>query len=89
MPGAPAAVTTFVTARYRVQKHDKADEARTRVVAALDRLEAELGGRDYLVGDAFTVADLTAAALFYLLVSPLRRRGCRRRPTSSSASERR
>ena len=38
--------------------------------AAMDRLESELDGRDYLVGDGFTVADLTAAALFFPLVRP-------------------
>jgi glutathione S-transferase len=38
--------------------------------AAMDRLESELDGREYLVGDAFTVADLTAAALFFPLVRP-------------------
>jgi glutathione S-transferase len=40
------------------------------VVAALDRLEAELDGNEFLVGDRFSVADLTAAALFYPLVLP-------------------
>ena len=42
------------------------------MLAALDRLEAELEASDghYLVGDEFTVADLTAAALFYPLVNP-------------------
>jgi glutathione S-transferase len=39
-------------------------------MAALDRLEEELDGREYLVGDAFSVADLTAAALLYGLVLP-------------------
>ena len=39
-------------------------------MAGLDRLEAELGDREYLVGDRFTVADLSAAALFYPLVLP-------------------
>jgi glutathione S-transferase len=47
-----------------------ADEARRRTVAALDRLERELDGRPYLVGERFTVADLTAAALFAPLVAP-------------------
>lgn len=32
---------------------------------ALDKLEAALQGRDYLVGDAFSRADLTAAALLW------------------------
>ena len=65
-----AGARTFVNARFRVSKPGNADLARTRVIAALDRLEAELGDRDHLVGDTFTVADLAAAALFYPLVLP-------------------
>ena len=38
--------------------------------AALDRIEQELGGRGYLVGDRFTVADLAAAALLSPLLQP-------------------
>src|SRR5205823_7823962 len=48
-----------------------AEWAGRRVLEALDRLEAELGTNDYLVGEQFTVADLTAASLFYPLVLPL------------------
>ena len=70
LPGATVAVRTFVNARYRVQGRDRAAEARESIVAAFDRLEAELGGGEYLVGDTFGVADLTAAALFYPLVRP-------------------
>ena len=40
---------------------------RERTVAALDRIARELGPSGYLVGDRFSVADLTAAAL----LSPL------------------
>ena len=40
------------------------------MAAALDRIESERAGRDYLVGDSFTVADLTAAALLYPMVWP-------------------
>ena len=40
------------------------------MLGALDRLELELGEREYLVGDRFSVADLTAAALLYPLVLP-------------------
>jgi glutathione S-transferase len=60
----------FTNVRYGVNSDEAADEARRTVVAALDRLEAELDGNDYLVGDAFSVADLTAASLFYPLVLP-------------------
>jgi glutathione S-transferase len=45
-------------------------EKRAKIVAAMDRLETELGGSEYLVGDSFTVADLTAAALFTPLIAP-------------------
>ena len=38
--------------------------------AAMDRLEAELQPSGYLVGDGFTVADLTAASLFTPVLAP-------------------
>jgi glutathione S-transferase len=63
-------VSTFVGWRYGVKSTEAAELARGRVMAALDRLEAELDGNEYLVGDRFSVADLTAAALFYPLVLP-------------------
>ena len=36
----------------------------------LDRIQSELRPRGYLIGDAFTVADLTAAALLSPLLQP-------------------
>jgi glutathione S-transferase len=62
----------FVQLRYRVAPEDAAAAARADVVAALDRLEAELavGDGTHLVGDRFSVADLTAAALFAPIVDP-------------------
>jgi glutathione S-transferase len=51
-------------------REDPAVVSWEKTVAALDRLEAELDGGDHLVGDSFTVADLTAAALFYPLALP-------------------
>jgi len=47
-----------------------AEASREKTVAAMDRLEAEIGPSGYLVGDSFTVADLTAAALFYPVARP-------------------
>jgi glutathione S-transferase len=61
----------FTGARFGVRSEDAARRAREKVLAALDRLEAELEGDEYLLGDTFTVADLTAAALFYPLVLPV------------------
>jgi glutathione S-transferase len=47
-----------------------AEAARAKTIAAMDRLENELRPSGYLVGDRFTVADLTAAALLSPLVRP-------------------
>ncbi|MFN8175812.1 MAG: glutathione S-transferase family protein [Solirubrobacteraceae bacterium] len=44
--------------------------ARKQVVEAMDTVEAELGPSGHLAGDAFSVADLTAAALFTPLLAP-------------------
>jgi glutathione S-transferase len=63
-------LTRFLDLRFRTADPDLAEESERKVVAAVDRLEAELGGREYLVGDSFTVADLTAAALLYPLILP-------------------
>jgi glutathione S-transferase len=60
----------FTGLRFGVRDEEAAAVAREKIVAALDRLEAELGSGEYLVGDSFSVADLTAAALFYPLVLP-------------------
>lgn len=49
---------------------DAAARSRARVDAALDRLEREIRPSGHLVGDAFSVADLTAAALLSPLVNP-------------------
>ena len=49
---------------------ESATAAREKVVAALDRIERERGPSGYLVGDSFTVADLTAAAILSPLVRP-------------------
>ncbi|MEW6272554.1 MAG: glutathione S-transferase family protein [Thermodesulfobacteriota bacterium] len=43
---------------------------RATVGAALDRIEQERQGRAYLVGDRFTVADLTAAAMLSPVLQP-------------------
>jgi glutathione S-transferase len=62
----------FTSLRYGAQRDEAAEAARAKVLAALERLETELAAAkgDYLVGDRFSVADLTAAALFYPVVDP-------------------
>jgi glutathione S-transferase len=68
--GAVAYARTYTGLRFGVKSELAAELARGKVIAALDRLEAELGSNEYLAGDSFSVADLTAAALFYPLVLP-------------------
>jgi glutathione S-transferase len=60
----------FTTLRFRASDAVVARRSRAKTLAALDRLEAELGDGEYLVGDRFSVADLTAASLFYPLAQP-------------------
>jgi glutathione S-transferase len=66
--GLPA-FRAFYRARHRINAETIAT-GRRQMAAALDRLEAEIGPSGHLVGDAFTVADLTAAALFAPVVVP-------------------
>jgi glutathione S-transferase len=63
---------TYASARFGVRDEAAAALAREKILAAFDRLEAELavGNGRYLVGESFSVADLTAAALFYPVVDP-------------------
>jgi glutathione S-transferase len=63
---------TYASLRFGANSDQAAATAREKIVAALDRLDAELaaGSGEYLVGEGFSVADLTAASLFYPLVAP-------------------
>ena len=64
-------LTWFLDARFTTRDAERAREAADKVTAALDRLEQELAdGREFLVGGALSVADITAASLFYGLVLP-------------------
>jgi glutathione S-transferase len=60
----------YTSLRFRAGDAAEAERGRAKVLAALDRLEAELGDGEYLVGESFSVADLTAASLFYPLALP-------------------
>jgi glutathione S-transferase len=62
-----AAGSTFT--RFRYGAAGDTTESQTKVLAAFDRLEAELTG-DHLVGDALTVADVAAASLLHPIVRP-------------------
>ena len=60
----------YTALRFKATSDDGAHQAFAKILAAFDRIESELGDGQYLVGDRFTVADLTAAALFYPFVLP-------------------
>jgi glutathione S-transferase len=78
--GAPRATKAMLRAGFPVLRvgmkrfmniyEEPAMRSRQRTVDALDRLEKELGDDGYLVGDSFSIADLTAASLFYPLALP-------------------
>jgi glutathione S-transferase len=63
-------LVTFLDRRFRVRSAARAEAAEHKVLAALDRLESELDGRRLLCGDRLSVADITAASLFYPLTFP-------------------
>jgi glutathione S-transferase len=65
LPGSMA----YARRRYRFYAPE-AEQARTKITEALDRIVAEQGTNGYLVGGRFTVADLTAASLLYPLAWP-------------------
>jgi glutathione S-transferase len=55
--------------RYDIRP-ERVAHSREVVRAALRKVEAEAGPGGYLVGDSFTVADLTAASILGLIVVP-------------------
>jgi len=60
---------TYYRMRHRISDA-KLEADRATVNTALERIERERQDRPYLLGDAFTVADLTAAAMLGVLLQP-------------------
>jgi glutathione S-transferase len=60
----------YTALRWNARDAAAAERSREAIREVLDRIEAELGDGEYLVGEQFSVADLTAAALLYPLVHP-------------------
>jgi glutathione S-transferase len=58
-----------VKRRYRIRP-ETVERSREKVRAAFGRIEADVGPSGYLVGQSFTVADLTAASILAPIVMP-------------------
>ncbi|MEZ5076923.1 MAG: glutathione S-transferase family protein [Solirubrobacterales bacterium] len=73
-----AYASAYSSLRFGAASEERAATARAKIVAALDRLEAELatGSGEFLVGDSLSVADIAAASLFYPVVAPEGGRCC-------------
>ena len=71
-PVVGAYARAYTSIRWGANSDADADRARKGIVAAFDKLEAELekGEGEFLVGDSLSVADITAASLFYPVVVP-------------------
>jgi glutathione S-transferase len=60
---------TYYRFRHKISEA-RLEKDRATVAAALDRIEEWRQGRAFLVGEAFSVADLTASALLGALLAP-------------------
>jgi glutathione S-transferase len=60
----------FSSLRWKSGDSEAAEVDRAKIADAFDRIEQELGSDDYLIGETFGVADLTAASLLYPIVVP-------------------
>ena len=71
-PVVGAYARAYTSLRWGANSGEDAKRAREAIVTAFDKLEAELeqGDGEFLVGESLSVADLTAASLFYPVVVP-------------------
>jgi len=71
-PVVGAYARAYTSIRWGANDDEGAAQAREAIVAAFDKLEAELeqGTGEFLVGEGLSVADVTAASLFYPVVVP-------------------
>ena len=65
-----AAPMVAMVARRYGGKAERMEHAREKGRAGIERITAEVGPSGYLVGDSFSVADLTAASILYPLAEP-------------------
>jgi glutathione S-transferase len=59
-----------VVKRHFRMRPETVEKSREKVRAAFEKIEADVGPSGYLVGESFTVADLTAASILAPIVMP-------------------
>ena len=71
-PAVGAYARVFTSVRFGANSDEAAERAREAIGVAFDKLEVELeeGNGEFLVGEHLSVADITAASLFYPVVAP-------------------
>lgn len=71
-PVVGAYARAYTSVRWGANSGGEAEKARAGIVAAFDKLEEELGkgAGEFIVGEHLSVADITAASLFYPVVVP-------------------
>jgi|SRR5437868_6780748 len=71
-PVVGAYARAYTSIRWGANSGEEAERARAAILAAFDKVEAELdkGSGEFLVGKHLSVADITAASLFYPVVVP-------------------
>jgi glutathione S-transferase len=71
-PVVGAYARAYTSVRWGANSDGEAEKARAAIAAAFDKLEEELdkGEGEFLVGGHLSVADITAASLFYPVVVP-------------------
>jgi glutathione S-transferase len=71
-PVVGAYARAYTSLRWGANSGTDAELAREGIVSAFDKLEAELerGEGEFIVGNSLSVADITAASLFYPVVAP-------------------
>jgi len=71
-PVVGAYARAYTSVRWGANSDGEAEKARAAIAAAFDKLEAELekGDGEFIVGEHLSVADITAASLFYPVVVP-------------------
>jgi glutathione S-transferase len=70
LPGRLAGGATQLVSRRYGGNEERLERDRQHAMAGFERILSEVGPSGYMVGDSFSVADLTAASILYHLAEP-------------------